>query len=248
MRRLIPSLSIAFVGAAVLFALGPAGTATAAPAQTTLHLDGTHPADADRHEGTFTASSPLCTSGSWLGNGAGHRVFTCADGTGTFTASFNGELEHVAGLTGPWAISRGTGNYTALRGAGTGTIDSSTGENVSRITFAETWSGIADFDATPPTGSVNAVKIVRPATPAGRWIVKVSLGARDNEPSNAVTFGATASAGTFYTSRAGTINAGTGSFTIAFRPAKRTRLLQLEIVLSDRWNNQSTIKRSIRLR
>jgi hypothetical protein len=55
---------------------GPAPPAVAAPTQVKLHLDGTHPVGAEHHEGTFTASPPLCPSGSWLGNGTNGRVFT----------------------------------------------------------------------------------------------------------------------------------------------------------------------------
>ncbi|MDQ2965543.1 MAG: hypothetical protein M3R57_06820 [Chloroflexota bacterium] len=250
MKSLIARLPIAVVGGVALFALGPVSPALTASTQVTLHLAGTHPADVDLHKGTFTASPPLCASGSWLGNGEGRRVFTCNDGTGTFTASFAGELEHRTGATGRWTIASGTGNYAALRGKGTATIDFSTGdETTSPITFTDTWSGIVDFDATAPTGSITEAKVVRSLH--GRWSVKVSFRARDNEKSSPVTFRAiTTAGGSYVAGRTGTITAETGSFTftVAFRPGKRIRLLRIEIELTDQWGNLTTIKRSVRLR
>src|SRR5216684_7894580 len=171
MNKLVTRLCLTLIGAAALAALpalSPASARVTAPTPVTLHLDGTHPVAVDYHQGTFTAPPPLCPSGSWLGNGSGTRVFTCADGSGTFTASFNGQLEHAQGATGPWTIPGGTGAYTMLRGEGTATVDSSTGINSSPITFADTWTGSVDFDATAPTGSITAVKVARPHTSRGR--------------------------------------------------------------------------------
>jgi len=244
----VTRLCLTLIGAAALVALTPVSAAVAAPTQVTLHLDGSHPINADFHQGTFTASAPLCPSGSWIGNGGGTRVFTCGDGSGTFTASFFGQLEHVQGSTGPWTITDGTGTYTTLRGKGTGTVDSSTGINSSPIIFSDTWTGTADFDATAPTGAITAVKITRPHTPAGRWSVKVTFSALDNVASNPVTFTATATAGPYSATRNGTTTSGSGSFALAFHLAKRTRLLRIQIQLFDPWNNQTTITKSVRLR
>jgi hypothetical protein len=228
--------------------LGPAPPALAAPTQVKLHLDGTHPVGADRHDGTFTASPPLCPSGSWLGNGANSRVFTCADGSGTFTVGFNGELEHVQGASGPWTITSGSGTYTALRGKGTATIDASTGVNTSPIIFSDSWTGAVDFDTTAPTGSVTAVKVTRPHTSRGRWRARVFFSARDNVNTNPVSFSATATAGPFYASKSGTITSGTGSFTLTFHLAKRAHRLRISIELSDPWDNARTITKNVRLR
>jgi hypothetical protein len=247
MRIVDRSLATA-VFCVVALAAGPASSGLAAPTQVKLHLDGTHPVDAEFHQGTFTASAPLCPSGSWLGNGAGSRVFTCTDGTGTFTADFDGELEHTQGASGPWTITIGTGTYTALRGKGTAAIDSSTGVNASPIVFSDTWTGTVDFDATAPTGSVTAVKVARPHNSRGRWHATVSVSARDNVDSNPVSFTATATAGSFFASKSGTITSGAGSFTLTFHRAKRTRFLRITIRLSDPWGNATTITKNVRLR
>ncbi len=232
----------------VVLCAGPAPSALAAPTQVTLHLDGTHPADVDLHQGTFTALPPLCPSGSWLGNGAGSRVFTCSDQSGTFTAGFPGEHEHTQGKTGSWTIRDGTGAYAALRGKGTATIDFSTGENASPVRFTATWTGAVDFDATAPTGSFTAVKVARPHTARGRWRVTVSFRARDNVDGNPVRFDATAAIGSFFAAKHGRITSGTGSIAFAFHSAKGTRRLRIAIELSDPWGNARTIKKNVWLR
>jgi hypothetical protein len=89
--------------------------------------------------GTFTASDPLCPSGTFVddfvgGGGAfqsGHvfyhgstvrKTFTCADGSGTFTILFHPQLSPAtpAGCeeAGPFTVIGGTGAYTQLRGYG----------------------------------------------------------------------------------------------------------------------------------
>jgi hypothetical protein len=226
---------------------GPAAPALAAPTQVSLHLDGTHPVDAEYHQGTFTASPPLCPAGSWVGNGAGSRVFTCADESGSFTASFQGELEHLQGASGPWTITSGTSTYSSLRGKGTAKIDSSTGINSSPIIFSDSWTGSVDFDATAPIGSLTAIKVVRPHTSGGRWSVTVFFNARDNVAANPVSFSATATAGPFFANRSGRITHETSSFTLAFHLAKRTDLLRIAVRLSDPWGNTRTIRKNVRL-
>jgi len=89
--------------------------------------------------GTFTASAPLCPSGTFVdqvvgGGGAfdnAHvlvfavnvrRLFTCADGTGTFTIQFHTQLTPATAAgcheSGPFAVVDGTGAYAKLRGHG----------------------------------------------------------------------------------------------------------------------------------
>src|SRR5215213_4553476 len=89
--------------------------------------------------GTFTASEPLCPSGTFVdefvGGGGSFRsgrvdygattvrkTFTCADGSGTFTILFHPQLTPAtpAGCAqaGPFAVIGGTGDYAQLRGHG----------------------------------------------------------------------------------------------------------------------------------
>ena len=232
----------------VVLIVAPAPPAFADPTQVTLHLDGTHPVGAQYHQGTFTASPPLCPAGTWLGNGAGSRVFTCSDGSGTFTATFDGELEHVAGLSGAWFIFDGSGNYTTLRGKGVGNVDTNQGGDTPPVTFTDTWTGEVDFDATAPRGAFTAIRLTRPRTSHDRWIVRVVFSAQDNVVGNPVSFHATATAGAFSASRTGTIAGGTGSLSFALHRAMRTHLLRIAIKLSDPWGNTSTIKKNVLLR
>jgi len=226
---------------------------TAIPASATVpavtfHLDGTHAVDGDYHQGSFTAPAPLCSSGTWLGNGGGSRVFTCADGSGTFTAHFNGELEHATGAHGPWSIDGGTGSYVTLRGTGTATIDSSTGLNSSPITFSDTWAGVVDFDATSPTATFTPAKVTRPRTRTGRWTVRVGFTATDNVDGNPVSFDAIASGGPFYAHRAGTAATGATVLSFSFRKLSGVRRFDLKLRLSDPVGNTSTLSKSVKLR
>lgn len=214
----------------------------------TFHLDGTHPVDGDYHRGSFTAPGPLCPSGTWLGNGANARVFTCADGSGTFSAHFNGVLEHVAGLSGPWSIYAGTGRFVTLRGLGTGTIDSSTGLSSSPITFSETWTGVIDFDATSPRARFTPARITRPRARTGRWTVRVGFTATDNVAGNPVTFDATGWSGPFLAIRAGTAASGTTVLSFSFRKLPSMRRLDVELRLSDPVGNTAIVTTHINLR
>jgi hypothetical protein len=242
-KHLLPMILIA--GALTVAAAIPA---SATPTTVTFHLDGIHPADKDAHQGAFTAPSPLCSSGTWQGNGQNSRVFTCADDSGTFTARFNGELEHTSGASGPWSIIGGTGAYATLRGTGTAHIDSSTGPTGDPITFSDTWTGRVDFDTVPPSGSITAAKVVRPHAPHGLWTVQAAFTARDNVAENAVRFRATAQAGVYFAERRGSLVAGSRKMRFAFRPGRRVRSLKLRIELSDPWENQSILRRTVRLR
>jgi hypothetical protein len=89
--------------------------------------------------GTFTATAPLCSSGTFLdqfigGGGAfrsGHveygsatvlKTFTCADNSGTFRILFHPQFSPATtadcAQAGPFAVGGGTGAYTKLRGHG----------------------------------------------------------------------------------------------------------------------------------
>jgi hypothetical protein len=240
---LLAATALALTAAAV--GVSPA---SATPTAVTFHLDGTHPVDADYHRGTFTAPPPLCPSGTWQGNGQGSRVFTCADGSGTFTALFQGELEHTAGASGPWSIVAGTGAYVILRGRGTATITSSTGVNSSPITFSDTWTGLVEFDATAPTGRFTGVKITRPHARGGVWKLRVGFVAHDDIEGNSISYIATAvSYGSFYATRTGTVGPGTTILSFRFRKRAGMRRLEVDIQLLDPVGNATTIRHVVKL-
>jgi len=235
------------LGATALVAVSGAAAVPAAPMAVMLHLDGTHAVGTEFHQGTFTASPPLCSSGSWLGNGLNTRVFTCSDASGTFTATFNGELEHVAGLDGPWFILGGSGTYMTLRGKGVGKVDTNQGGDTPPVTFSDTWTGVVDFDATAPTGAFTKTTVVRPRVSVRAWSVRVAFTARDNVEANPVAFRASATFGGGSLFKSGTIRTGSASVVFTVR-ARSARVVRIEISLSDPWGSEAAIKKTVRLR
>ena len=88
--------------------------------------------------GTFTTSGAgLCPSGTttdlspgtgfpsgFLANFHDRKTFTCADGSGTFTADVQAhEIFGSGTVSFTWNILSGTGAYTNLRGSGNGVSD-----------------------------------------------------------------------------------------------------------------------------
>jgi hypothetical protein len=187
-------------------------------------------------------------SGSWQGNGQGTRVFTCADGSGTFTASFDGELEHMTGASGPWAIVSGTGEYLTLRGRGAATVDFSTGPNGSPITFSDTWQGVVDFDNVAPAIKVQRATATRLRSPRGRYQLRLSFICPDNVIGNTVSYTVVVStaAGTDLAKRAGKTTAG-ATLSLRIRPPRRARFINVELTATDPVGNLRTITRRVRL-
>jgi hypothetical protein len=88
------------------------------------------------------------------------------------------------GGTGTWQIVERTGRYTTLRGVGTyvGTKLSGDSNVFESITYRTSWQGVVGFDAEPPAiGSLSATVRKLPR-PAGAYVLRVSLTARDAAP------------------------------------------------------------------
>lgn len=62
------------------------------------------------------------------GNLAVGKEFSCDDKSGTFSAKLQVQIVFAKGVTFKWVITGGTGNYSALRGAGSGFIDFPNGD------------------------------------------------------------------------------------------------------------------------
>lgn len=220
-----------------------------APTPVTLVLQGLHPDDGDYHLGTFTAPPPLCSSGSWRGNGRGGRVFSCADGSGTFTASFDGEQEHFSGH-GPWKISEGSGSYVTLRGHGTG---SNVLLSSDPITFTNTWQGVVDMDATPPKISLSAASATRVRGSKSNYGIQVAFKAQDDVADNPVQYAVavTDSLGRQVARRTGTVGAGPApvalKIAVKIRPPANAKTATVEVWASDPIGNQRTVDRTIKL-
>src|SRR5215213_4092074 len=120
--------------AALMLAAAPAAYAQ----EPTITTDITFPEEGEPF-GTFTATEPLCPSGTFVdefvgGGGAFmsdkffygastvRKMFTCADGSGTFTILFHPQFTPATAggcdQAGPFAVIGGTGDYAQLRGQG----------------------------------------------------------------------------------------------------------------------------------
>lgn len=127
-------VAVAALAGATVAALAGAGSALATPpTPVTIEVITASPAG-----GTFTTSGAgLCPSGTTTdqesgtgGQSGSHanchdlKTFTCADGSGTFTANVQAQLTFGAPADSfTWNIPSGTGAYANLRGSGTGVGD-----------------------------------------------------------------------------------------------------------------------------
>jgi hypothetical protein len=143
------ALSLAFV---VVFAFAPgAGASPPVPVTMTLTADFSGPVI----QGTFTASSPLCLSGTFVtevvGGGGGPRAFamtgrqhmTCDDGSGSFVIQFHPQSNPISPIpSGPWAALGGTGSYAGLHGTGSFSVV----DFPSPATVVAVFTGAVHFD------------------------------------------------------------------------------------------------------
>jgi hypothetical protein len=138
-----------------LACVAAAGGTPPAPVTLTLAVDFTEPAP----HGTFTASAPLCSSGTFVtevvGGGpprptpapafafTGRQHFTCADSSGAFVIQFHPQSNPKQPLpSGPWAALGGTGAYVGLDGSGEFSIVAFT----SPTTAIASFTGDVHFD------------------------------------------------------------------------------------------------------
>jgi hypothetical protein len=105
--------------------------------------------------GTFTATAPLCPSGTFVtepiaGGGGevasaftGLQHFSCDNASGTFTIQFHPQVHPPDFIDqGPWAARGGTGAYDDLRGSG----DFMLVGFISPTTALTTFTGEVHFD------------------------------------------------------------------------------------------------------
>jgi hypothetical protein len=251
----------ALVGPLALLFAGGIGSAagTAAPSSFQLVLDGKHQPAVDSpvgfwHVGEFTASTPFCSSGSATTLGVtgtspadaqATRLLTCADGRGSATALvISVDSEH--GGAGEWRVVAGTGPYTRLRGRGTFRSARTGGDpgDHGSITFRSSWTGIADYDNTPPTISISRARVTKLRRLSGSYLLRVAFSAQ--EASGAVRYRIAVSCkGTFLASRVGETLSGKASAAIRMRVAKGVRRLRVEITASDALGNESKLSRDV---
>ena len=93
-------------------------------------------------EGAFVATGPAVDDGVICGTGEVEttfvkpsgfqsnqhlilkvgKLFTCDDGTGTFSAKLEVRIDFDTGVSFQWVIKGGTGDYERLRGSGSGFV------------------------------------------------------------------------------------------------------------------------------
>ena len=261
--RVATAISVAAVAAvSAIVSAAPSLSSVAAPRNATISLSGTHPVGRTYHEGSFTATAPLCAKGKWLGDseeeGDGIRDVTCADGSGTFTADFVGDSEHYVGEAdpehpertgiGPWAISEGTGKWKKLRGKGIATTLKTTGPDSSPIVFTSVWKGTVDFDTTGPTVKVTSLKVKRAPTRRGTSGLTVSFTAKDNVRANAVTYRVTATSGQYFSAKLGKVSGASTTVVFAVNGREADPQLELNIHAFDPWDNETLITKTVKLR
>jgi hypothetical protein len=224
----IVSALIATVGLA-------AGSSDVGPANVTLVLVGTVLAGHDEHSGTFTASPPLCGAGTWLGDANGTRTFTCTDGSGTFTASFDqpGTVE-IEGGTAPWSIIAGTAAWADMRGTGEGTAVTA---GTDPPAWTDRWTGVADRDTAPP--SLTRLTFSRRGS---QYVARFVLSDR---PSSAhVSYDATLIANY---RQIGPTHVGSGLGAVSVGPMRipsKTRRVRIFISLIDDVGNKTSVNRT----
>ena len=129
----VRAAAVALAGTTVAVFAGAGSALATTPAPVTIEVITTSP-----EGGTFTTSGAgLCPSGTTTdqefgtGGQSGSQInfhvlktFTCADGSGTFTANVQAQLVFGAPADSfTWNIQSGTGAYANLRGSGTGVGD-----------------------------------------------------------------------------------------------------------------------------
>jgi hypothetical protein len=255
-------------GVATVMTMGAlvTGVARAAPSSFELLIDGFRSPAAPpekffasfRNEGPFTASAVFCSSGyaidlEWLGPlGAVHglRQFSCSDGMGSVTARQRVlRTDLTTYLEGDWRIVDGTGRYATLRGKGTfATALGGDPIDPTTRTFRETWRGLVDFDAVPPTVAISRAKAERLRRPTGSYSIGIAFTARDAGEGSAVSYRITVGSGAaVLVARSGETTSGTASATFRVRPKKNVKSLRLVIVASDPLGNERTVTRSVKL-
>jgi hypothetical protein len=170
--------------AATVTALTAAVGATSAASTFELVFDGRHTPDL-LHEGTFTTSPTFCSSGQAAdvsvdsSTDTATRTFRCS-GSGEFTARVTPlPAEHGGG--GSWQIVGGSGAFANLRGKGRWRSIPLGGSSSdpATITFRSTWTGMVDFDVSPPTVAFSKATARKPKRPRGAYSLRLLLSLHD---------------------------------------------------------------------
>lgn len=242
------------LSAVVLFGLVTCAAANGAPATFHLVFEGHHNASLT-HEGSFTSSLASCGSGLAAdvsvdsATDTALRRFTCPGGN-EFTATVS-PLPAEHGGNGVWRIVSGTGALASLRGRGTFSSTRLEGrsDDPATITFRSTWEGVADFDTVPPAIAVTKVTILKLKKPKGAYNLRVVVTFPGDDavsyvlqvvdprkPLNALVY------------KIGQTTSGSFASAARIRPAKSTRMLEIEVEADDAVGNDANASKTVRLR
>lgn len=246
------------IGAWIGVSAAAALATTATPSSVALIFDGAHTPGVGptnlRHEGSFTASSPLCPSGHGADSEfvypmATLREYTCKDGSGSFTALVDPIIAEHGG-PGVWKIIGGTGRYRKLRGRGTFESELVNGSlaDEANVTFRSTWVGVADFDDVAPTIRATRASATKLRRPKGVYLLRIAFSTRDDLVGNAVEYLLLPTSGSLRLPFSeGRTTSGDVSVALKIRPTGRLRQLLLEIRVTDPVGNQRRVVRSVKL-
>lgn len=187
--------------------------------------------------GTFTASNPLCVSGTFKDIEAPisvKSVHTCADGSGSFEFATSGLNE--------WSFTGGgTGRYATLRGRGTCQVTF----NDDGTTFLRTCNFVADFDNTAPSARIDHLRLVRVGS---AYRIQVTFATADNVAENTVSYKLQAvAAGRRVATRAGKTAGGNVRITLTVRPPRKARRVTVSLRVADPLGNTRRVARSASL-
>lgn len=252
---------MALTGVAVVVTLAM-GASGAGGSPTALHLtfDGSHVADTSlpagiRHEGPFTASAPLCSSGTArdvkdvsLEPLTVLRDFTCDDGSGTFTAFMPGiPSEH--GGSGTWKIVGGTGTYVTLRGQGSyqSVLTGGEPQDFLSVKYHATWTGVIDFDDIAPVIRI-AAKTVKVATPRGTFVLRATVNLGGEASGSRVSYVLEVTGGRRdLLTRIGTTTVGGFTVRARIKPPAATRRVLMRVTATDAVGNERALTRLVLL-
>lgn len=231
---------------------------TATPSSVALVFDGTHSPGIGptnlQHQGSFTASSPLCPAGHGADRQfvyplATLREYTCGDGSGSFTALVDSIIAEHGG-PGVWKIIGGTGRYEKLRGRGTFESEFVSGSlaDEATVAFRSTWLGVAAFDDVAPTIHALRASAAKLRRQKGVYVLRIAFSTRDDLVGNAVEYLVLPMSGSFRLPFSeGRTASGDVFLTLHVRPPSGRRQLLLEIRVTDPVGNQRRVVRWLKL-
>jgi len=253
-----PWLVLAPVVAAAV-AVSLASGAAQAPVPFSLTFEGAHFVDSSligglRHDGRFTASAPFCPAGRGydvrhlpIEPLTVHRLHTCDDGSGSFTAVMP-VVRGEHGGSGTWRMIEGTGRYATLRGLGTytGTLISGDPAVFETIVYRTEWRGLVDFDAEPPAIESVTTSARKVRQRVRTYTLRVAFTARDT--ALPVSYVVDVRAGrAFIGLKRGSTASGQANVTLRIQPPRAARTARVLLTAQDAVGNETTTSRTFRL-